>query len=693
MKSIKLMFLCVFIFGVSFGFSVEKKAFEIEDLYKLKSISGLSLSEDGKNVVFSIGTSKLKKGKSYSDIYSLNIRTSEIKRLTFNEKSDFHPFFSPDSRFIYFISTRKDGAQLWRMAVNGGEAEQITSFSSGISSPVLSDDGKTLYFSSSVFPECGADSDCNKKMSKKLNNGPTQGHLGKELLFRHWTTYRDWQYSHIFKMDIKTAKVIAITEGKTDYPSYGGNFVLSPDSKEICTTINFDKDKAMSTNSDLYTINLDSNKRKNITKKNFAFDGSPEYSPNGKYIAYRLQEKPNCESDRFKLAVYDISKDKIRVLTESIDNWVTSFKWSKDSKNIYFTIYEKGKIPIYRVKIKSGKIKKVLEHSYIREFSLTKDGKSIIYSRSSIGEPYEIWKYNLKTKKKPIRLTFFNKNIEDKVDIRKGESVWINGADNKKIHCFIVKPHGFDPAKKYPLIINVHGGPQYQWADSFRGDWQVYPGSGYVVAFPNPHGSTGYGQDFTNAISKDYNGKVMKDIAMVTDYLAKLSYIDEDKIGAMGWSWGGYAMMWLEGNSSRYKALVSMMGIFDLKSMYLATEELWFTHYDNGGAPWENKNYYEQASPSNYVKNFKTPCLIITGERDYRVPYTQSLQFFTALQRMGVASEIIVFSNDGHWPNNVKSMPVYYNAHLEWFAIYLGGKKAPYSTEKMLRNIEFKTDE
>jgi len=685
----RLLFLLVFLLNLGLGFSVEKKAFDIEDLYKLKSISGLYLSNNGNKLLFSIGSSKLKKGKSFSDIYMLNTRTLKVKRLTYNEKSDFHPFFSYDSKYIYFLSTRKDGVQLWRMSSDGGEAEKITSFSTGIGSPILSKDGKTLFFSSSVFPECGADNECNKKMDKKLNEGITQGHLGRELLFRHWTAYRDWKYSHIFKMDIKSGKIVDLTEGKLDFPSYGGSFVLSPNGKEICSTANYDKDLSMSTNNDLLTIDLLTNKKVNLTKSNLAYDGSPEYSPNGRYIAFRLQKKPSCESDRFKLAVYDIKIKKFKVLTESIDNWVTSFKWSNNSKYIYFSIHEKGRTPIYKVEVKSGKIRKILEHSFIREFCISGNDREIIYTRSSIGEPYEIWKYNLRKKKSPVRLTYFNKKIEDTVDIRKGEEVWIKGANNKKIHCFIVKPHNFDSSKKYPLIINVHGGPQFQWADSFRGDWQVYPGSGYVVAFPNPHGSTGYGQEFTAAISKDYNGKVMKDIASVTDYLSKLSYVDEDRVGAMGWSWGGYAMMWLEGNSTRYKALVAMMGIFDLKSMYLATEELWFTNYDNGGAPWENKDYYKKASPSSYVKNFKTPCLIITGERDYRVPYTQSLQFFTALQRMKVDSEIIVFSNDGHWPDYVKSMPVYYNAHLEWFHKYLGGKKAPYDTEKMLRNIEF----
>ena len=228
-----------------------------------------------------------------------------------------------------------------------------------------------------------------------------------------------------------------------------------------------------------------------------------------------------------------------------------------------------------------------------------------------------------------------------------------------------------------------------QWMDSFRGDWQVYPGAGYIVAFHNPHGSTGYGQEFTKAISGDWNGRVMEDIDKVTQYLAGLPYVDAERMGAMGWSWGGYAVMWLEGHNKYFKALASMMGIYDTRSMYSGTDELWYPRWDMGGSPWEKPGFYRQTSPSSYVKNFKTPCLVITGERDYRCPYNHSVEFFTDLQEMKVTSRLIVFKHDGHWPNYVKSMPIYYNAHLEWFHTYLKGGKAPYNTERLIRNLQF----
>jgi len=668
-----------------------KRAFQLDDLYRIKSISALTASPDGRTIVCQVTSFQLKKGKRNTDLYRLNRDTGRIDRLTFSTASDYAPAFSPDGSYLYFLSTRNEGAQVWRMAVDGGEPEQVTHVPTGVDSFHVLPDGHTLIFSSHVFPECGADADCNRTYMDRLEKGPVQAHFADTLLFRHWNRYRDWRYSHLFRLDLRTGDVVALTSGTADYPTYGGSFTVSPDGLQLCTTINPDEQKATSTNSDLYVIDLGTDKRRNLTQSNPAYDGNPAYSPDGRYIAYRMQKVPGYESDRFRLVVYDRQRRQSIFLTERLDNWVQSIEWGPHSKAIYFTVHENGRVPLYRVMLADGKIERVVDTSFIREFKVLPDG-AIVFTRSSVGEPYEIWQLDPEPDAQPRQITWLNRDVTEEVDIRPAESMWIPGADGRKIHTYIVKPHNFDPAKKYPLILNVHGGPQYQWADSFRGDWQVYPGAGYIVAFPNPHGSTGYGQEFTAAISRDYDGKVMKDINKVADALAALPFVDEDRMGAMGWSWGGYAMMWLEGHNRHFKALVAMMGIFDLSSMYYATEELWFPEWDNGGAPWENPEYYRRASPSTYVENFQTPCLVITGERDYRVPYTQSLQFFTALQKRGVPSELIVFANDGHWPDTVKSMPVYYNAHLEWFHRYLGGAPAPYDTRQMIRNLAFEED-
>jgi len=663
----------------------EKKPFAIDDLYALKNISGITKSPDGRFLAFSVSESDYKKGKSYSHIYLLDIEKSELKQMTRGKVKDFSPQFSKSGRFIYFLSTRSKDTQVWRIPVDGGESEKLTDFSMGVEQFKVVDDN-TLIFSSHIFPEAGADSKKNKEYAEKMKKNPVQAHFGDQLLFRHWTSYRDFKYSHLIKFDIKSKKYSAITEGKADYPAYGGNFDISPCGKFMVITVKDVPNPAESTNNDLLLINLETNEKKNITAENKAYDGNGKFSPNGRYIAYRMQKVPGYESDRFRLAVYDLKTGKTRILTEKIDNWVNSFCWDKDSKTLFFTVLEKGYTPIYSVNIESGKIEKLVDKVYIGEFAV-ENGMAFALI-SSVGKPYELYAISLENKNKK-RLTFFNKKIEDTTDIRPAEQVWVKGADGAKIHLFIVKPHNFDPNKKYPLILNIHGGPQYMWADSFRGDWQIYPAQGYVVAFPNPHGSTGYGQEFTKAISRDYTGKVMEDIENVIQYLENLPYVDKDRMGAMGWSWGGYAMMWLEGHNKHFKCLVAMMGLYDLPSWYGSTEELWFPNYDCGGAPWEKPDYYKKASPSSYVNNFKTPCLVITGEKDYRVPYTQSIQFFTALQKMGVPSEIIIFKNDGHWPDPVKSMPLYYNAHLEWFNKYLKGGKAPYKSVDMIRGLAY----
>jgi len=463
---------------------------------------------------------------------------------------------------------------------------------------------------------------------------------------------------------------------------------MSPDGEEICYVSNHDTNAYETTNKDLWLVTASGGEAVNITDENEAYDSEPAYSPDGKYIAYLMQKIPTYESDLIRLAIYDRRTKQKTVLTEKFDNWVDGFQWAPDSRSIYFTADVEGNVPLYKVDIQTKQIKQVIEAETIDDFSISPDGKAIVIARRSVGEPRELWRLdaagnNLK------RITFFNKEVENEVDIRPAEQMWISSPTGKKIHTFVVKPHNFDPGKKYPLILNVHGGPQSQWTDGLRGDWQVYPGSGYVVAFPNPHGSSGYGQEFTAEISKDWGGKVYQDVMAVTDSLAKIDWIDEDRMGAMGWSYGGYMMMWLEGHTDRFKAIASMMGVYNLTSMYGATEELWFPQWDLDGTPWESE-LYEKWSPHLFAKNFKTPCLVITGGKDFRVPYTESLQFFTDLQKMGVPSRLIVFENDGHWPNFVKSMPLYYDAHLDWFHKYLGGDAAPYNVEEMVRNQALK---
>lgn len=658
----------------------QKRAFTIEDLNRLKTVSDLNVSPDGRLLVFTIASNDLARATKSTAIWAMDADGTNLRQLTQGE-SDGSPRFSPDGRTIAFVRD----SQIHLLPLAGGEPKKLTDFSTGVSDPVWSPDGKSLAFSSDVYPECNGDNVCNERVSKRRSEGKVHAHMADELLYRHWTAWRDGVVTHTLLVNVADGKVRDLTPGNHDFPPFqlGGpvQYDFAPDGSELAVVSNPDRERASSTNSDVFLISLQGDaKPRNITASNEAYDGSPKYSPDGRFIAYRMQKVPDYESDLVRLAIYDRKTNATRVLTEEFRNWVDDFAWSGDSKAIYFTGPVEGHNPIYRVDIATGAFTKLLEAATIDDFEVAADGRSIVYIGRSVGSPSEIYR----DKK---QLTNINKEIVDTVDIRPAEVMWVTGASGARVQVLIVKPHGFDPSKKYPLILNVHGGPQSNWADSFRGDWQVYPGAGYVVAFPNPTGSTGFGQDVVDAITEQWGGRPFDDLMLVTDALEKLPYVDRDRMGAMGWSYGGYMMNWFEGHTTRFKAIASMMGLYDLRSFYGATEELWFPEHDLSGSPWTSEQY-EKWSPSNYVKNFKTPCLVITGERDYRVPYTQGLQMFTALQKMNVPSRLIVFENAGHWPSWYE-MTLYYTAHLEWFHKYLGGGAAPWTAEEFLTNHVF----
>ena len=683
MKTTIINFILVlFIFSSAYS---QKKPFTIETLYKVKDVSSPDLSPDGNKICFQSTIYNLAKGESNSDIFIINKDSTGLENLTKSRESETNPFWNIDGRKIYFLKN----SQLFSISVPGKKIVQITDYPTDIERPVLSPDGNFIAFTTKIYPECGTNIDCNKKTLESSQNGPIQAYIADSLLFRHWTEYTGQRETHIFIYNLKDKKYTDIVHSELASPMYklGGTirYNFSPDSKEICFTNNPDKFQANSTNSDLYIVSVNGGNPVDITVRNKAWDGNPIYSPDGKYIAYKMQEQPGHESDRYRIAIYNRNTKQINVLTEDFDNMVSEFVWSRDSKSIFFTASDSGHTPIYKVNIESKKISEVLPQRTVSSLSI--GNNNLFYLAASVGNPREIYSFNLNNKSEK-QLTDFNKEIMNQVDFRPAEQIWVPGADSINVQVFIIKPHNFDPNKKYPLILNVHGGPQVQWMDSFRGDWQVYPGSGYIVAFPNPHGSTGRGQAYTNEISGDYGGKVFQDLMKVTDALEKLPYVDTSRVGAMGWSFGGYMMDWFQAKTKRFKCLASMMGIFDLEAMWGATEEMWFVNWDLKGQPW-NSDDFEKYSPSNYVKNFATPALIITGQKDYRVPYTQSLQYFTTLQTLGIDSRLIIFKNDGHWPDFVKSMPLYYNAHLEWFHKYLGGAPAPYNSKDMVKNIAF----
>jgi len=681
-----------------------KRAMEIADFYKCATLSAPALSPDGALVACAVKRYELEAGKTWSEVWMMKADGSEQRQMTSGRNNDTEPQFTPDGKRICFVSTRSGEAQLWTIPIDGGEPSKLTSFAGGLGGPVWSPDGKWIACTADLFPECGIDEAAQKKISEGLEKGKLKVHVADDLYYRHWTSWADGRRTHILLVDAESGKVVKdMTPGNFESPIFqlggGRGYAFSPDSKELCYVSNHDKDEACSTNADLWTVPVEGaiseTSARNLTAKNKGWDGAPLYSPDGKSIAFISQATPGYESDLKRLALVDRGSGSVSYLTDQkvFDNWIDDFRWAQDSQSIVFEAEVHGRTPLFRISVKNGSVTDQLVHSVLGGWELRPDGLGVIYARRSINEPAELFSAGFApasgtrsagTDKRC--LTSFNSEIAAQVDFRPAQEYWFEG-DGQKIHCFLVTPHGFDATKKYPLILNVHGGPQSQWADSFRGDWQVYPAKGYVVAFCNPTGSTGYGQALTDGIARDWGGRVYRDLMKVTDQLEKLPFVDAKRMGVMGWSYGGYMAMWMQGHTDRFACNAAMMGVYDLEAEYGATEELWFPEHDFGGTPWTSDDY-QKWSPSNFVKNFKTPALVITGELDYRVPYTLSLAYYTALRKMNVPARLIVLPNAGHWPA-WHEMAFYFNAHLDFFHKYLGGEPAPYDVTAHSRNLQF----
>lgn len=672
----------------------EKRAFTLQDLYEIKSIGAPHISPTGSQVAFTVTTYDLVHSERSTHLWLMNMDGSDLHQLTEGDLSVSHPRWHPGGHSLLYVATDSvtEAPQAFQIDLSGDSVQKLTEFSMGVSAPNWSPNGDYLVFTSRVFPDAGTNSALNNSIQDDMDAGPVHAHVTDDLFYRHWDFYKDGKRRHTFALNLDTKTLTDLTPGEYESPRFdlggGDGYDISPDGQEVVYVSNHDPEPQSSTNGDLWIVPIDSGSAINITEDNTAFDGHPRYSPDGRYIAYTLQQKPGYESDLFMLAMYDGQTGEHTILTEHFHNWITDFQWAPDSKGIYFSAPVHGNYPIFVIDTKSRKIDTVVSDIYNRGFDIHPDNNQLVFASSRVDQPTTIFSVSSGGENQ-TQLTHFNRQLIDSVDFRPAESTWITSTDGTKIQIFIVKPHNFDPERKYPLILNVHGGPQGMFGDSFRGDYQIYPGYGYIVAYSNPRGSIGYGQKFTTQISGDWGGQVFDDLMEVTDYLESLPYVDTEKMGAMGWSYGGYMMNWFEGHTTRFKTLASMMGVYDLESMYGATEELWFPEWDLQGKPWTS-DLYGKWSPSGYVENFSTPCLVITGEKDYRVPYTQSLQLFTALQERDVPSRLIVFENDGHWPDYLKSMPLYYNAHLEWFHEYLGGDPAPFTTKQMWRNRIFK---
>jgi dipeptidyl aminopeptidase/acylaminoacyl peptidase len=662
------------------GTSAARRAMSIDDLLAVVRVSDPQISPDGKSVLYTRTATDLTTGRRNSDIYIVDAGGGPPQPFIATDKNESGIQFSAGRKRGVFISNRDGAPQVYLVGGAATRAEggqKITDAPLGVQTPlVISADGSKIAYVSDVYPEC-ADLQCTKKKAEEAEKNPVKAYRLTRLLFRHWA---EWRYNirhHVFVTDVESGKTVDVTPGDFDSPPYfqeDAGIAFSPDGREIAFVSNREGTdrEAWTTNNDVWLVLVTGGQAKKLTN-NPAADVNPLFSPDGRTVFVRAQRRPGFESDRWYIDAYDRSTGAKKTLFDTPDLSVESLTLSKDGKTVYFGAQQEGREHLFSIAAGGGTPKRLVEGGVVSS-AVEADGV-VAFLKSTLTAPSEVFRASADgSDMKP--LTRENASWLDEVQFQEPESLTATGAGGAKIQYWLIKPPNFDASKKYPVVFLIHGGPQGAWLDSWSHRWNpsLWAAQGWVIAAPNPRGSTGFGQKFLDEISGDWGGKVMTDLDAVFDAVAKMPFTDSTRMGIAGASYGGYAVNWIIGHTDRFRAAVSHDGVWNLESMSMATEELWFTEWEFGGPPWSPKARAQFAkwSPHLSADRIKTPTLIITNELDYRVPVDQGLQMLTALRRNGVPAEALVFPDEGHWVLKALNSKAWHEAVFGWMTKYLG---------------------
>jgi dipeptidyl aminopeptidase/acylaminoacyl peptidase len=659
--------------------------FSVHDLLAMDRISDPRVSPDGRIVAFTVSVTDLDANKRRTSIHLAAVDSAWTRRLTAHEASDSQPRWSPDGKLIYFVSTRSGSAQVWRIAADGGEAEQVTRLPLDVDALEVGPNGTFLVFSMAVIP--GSSPKDTKERLDAAEKAKARGKIYDRLLVRHWDSWSDGTRNHVFVYDFASGMARDLMPAMdADCPGkpFGGSedFAISPDASTIVFSakdMGAEKSaEAWSTNYDLYSVPVSGATQPTKITTNPAWDAQPRFSPDGKALAYLAMSRPGYEADRYEIVVRDLAGRTPRTFTLRVDGSPrgdrspSTLVWSPEGNELYCTAEHLGQSALFAVDVVSGKARVVVGEGTVSDPQACQGGR-ILYAMHSLLGPTEL--YTVATDGKDNRrVTHVNDVKVAAAKFGKPERFSFTGAKGDAVYGYIVYPVDFDAAKKYPVAFLIHGGPQGSFGNDFHYRWnpQAYAGAGYAAVMVDFHGSTGYGQAFTDAINGDWGGAPFDDLMKGLDFaLAKYPFLDGNHVGALGASFGGYMITWIAGQTDRFKCLVCHDGNLDERSAYFDTEELWFPEWEHGGTPWGNPVGYAKHNPIDYVRNWRTPMLVVHGERDFRVVYTQGLSTFTALQRKGIPSKLLIFPDENHWVLKPANSILWHATVLDWLDKYL----------------------
>ncbi len=678
-----------------------KRALTFDDLIAVKRVGEPVPSPDGKWVVFDAVEVNLNENSKRTHLWIVPSAGGESRRLNPGSNNDeSRPRFSPDGKRVIFTAKTGDAPQIWVTSFDAyvgaltGVSHPLTAISTGADGAIWSPDGRNVVFVSEVYPDAGDDA-ANKERDEALKQSKVKAQVFTHLFYRHWNAFTENKRSHLFVVRADAdpshpdhpsadATLRDLTPGDHDVPpfSLGGQdaYAVSPDGQELAYTSNVDEVEATSTINEIFLVPLTGGVPKKISTSPGS-DSTPLYSPDGKWLAWRSQARAGYESDKESLIIFDRQTGQLRDATPDFDRSVESIVWSPDSKAVFFTAEDNGQAPVYALSLSGalgGKPHKLAE-IHAGDLVFGPDEKQLFCSLTTIAAPSEIAAVSVEnwasgdaaTGLRTARtITHVNGALLSQIDLPPLESFTFTGAEDARVQGFLLKPPGFDANRKYPLKFLIHGGPQGAWGDSWSFRWnpELFAATGnYVVVMINPHGSTGYGQAFTDGVNGDWGGKPYVDLMKGLDYVEQTyPFIDKNREAALGASYGGYMIDWILGHTDRFKCLVTHDGMFDAVSAYGSTEELWFNEWEFKGTPWSDPETYKKWSPSEFVKNFKTPTLVIHGQLDYRLDVSQGFALFTTLQRLGVPSEMLYFPDEGHWVLKPQNSRLWNKTVNEW---------------------------